>query len=72
VSAQIIDALRKRADVLDADAGVLRQDREVAWKYIRTVGEQDTVTPSLLRFLAAQFRAVADVAEGREPGDGHG
>lgn len=64
MSAQIITALRKRVDVLEEDADLLRSDREVAWKYIRTVGAEAQITPTLLRFVAAEFRKLADEAEG--------
>jgi hypothetical protein len=61
MSAQIITALRKRADVLEAHAttGIPPQ--------LATISEAMTVTPGLLTFLAAEFRAVADEAEGRMP-----
>jgi hypothetical protein len=39
VSAQIIDALRKRAEVLEADAKVFRTDREMAFRYAPTIGD---------------------------------
>lgn len=70
MSAQIIGALRKRADALEADAGAFRRDdHEVARKYVTDPSgiPSITVTPALLLFLADQLRAVADEAEGREP-----
>jgi hypothetical protein len=59
VSAQIITALRKRADVLEAHAatGIPPQ--------LATISEAMTVTPGLMSFLAAEFRKLADEAEGR-------
>ena len=59
MSAQIITALRTRADVLSAHAatGIPPQ--------LATVSEAMTVTPGLLSFLAAEFRALADEAEGK-------
>jgi hypothetical protein len=69
VSAQVIAALRKRADVLEEDAALFHHDRDVAWKYVQTVGGASMVTPNLLKFVAAQFRALADEAEGCEPQD---
>lgn len=72
MSAQVISALRRRADVLTEDAGLFHRDREVAWKYAQTVPAAMQITPALLLFVAAQFRALADEAEGLEPGAGHG
>jgi hypothetical protein len=65
VSAQIIAALRRRADLLEDDAKVFRADHEVALGYAPTVGDAAVVNPGLLRFLASQFLALADEAEGR-------
>jgi hypothetical protein len=59
VSAQIIAALRKRADVLTAEADEIDAPDGSA-----------RMPAAFLRFLAAEFRAVADEAEGREPPDG--
>lgn len=61
MSAQVIAALRKRAATLEAHAasGIPPQ--------LATVSEATTVTPGLLSFLAREFRAVADEAEGRAP-----
>jgi hypothetical protein len=62
VSAQIIDALRKRADEL--------VDRSTAavWQ-----GENQPEGAHLInRILAREFRKLADEAEGRERGGGHG
>lgn len=67
MSAQVIVALRKRADALEADAKIFRADREVAFRYAPTVGDAAVVNPALLRFVAAQLRAVANEAEGRDP-----
>jgi hypothetical protein len=57
MSAQVIAALRRRANVLETHAvtGIPPQ--------LATISEAMTVTPGLLRFLAAQFRALADEAE---------
>jgi hypothetical protein len=61
MSAQIIAALRRRADVLEAHAttGVP--------PHLATISEAMTVTPGLMSFLAAEFRKLADEAEGRTP-----
>lgn len=67
MSAQVIAALRRRADKLESDAKVFRTDHEAALGYAPTVGDAAVVNPALLRFLAAQLRALADEAEGREP-----
>lgn len=69
MSAQVITALRKRADMLEADAEAFHRDREVARKYVTDPSGMPgtTVTPALLLFLAGQLRAVADEAEGRDP-----
>ena len=58
MSAQVITELRKRADVLAAHAatGIPPQ--------LATISEAMTVTPGLLSFLAGEFRALADEAEG--------
>jgi predicted Ser/Thr protein kinase len=57
VSAQIISALRKRADVLEAHASTGVPPK------LATVSEAMTVTPGLLSFLAGEFRKLADEAE---------
>lgn len=67
MSAQVIAALRRHAAELEEDAKVFRTDREVAFEYAPTVGDAAVVNPALLRFFAAQLRALADEAEGREP-----
>jgi len=58
MSAQLIAALRRRADVLETHAATGIPPR------LTTISEAMTVTPGLLRFLAAQFRELADDAEG--------
>lgn len=63
----MIAALRKRADVLESDAKAFRTDHEVALGYAPTVADATVVNPALLRFVASQFRALADEAEGLEP-----
>jgi hypothetical protein len=72
MSAQVIAALRRRADTLEADAKVFRADREVAFRYAPTVGDAAAVNPGLLRFVAAEFRKLADEAEGYELQAGSG
>lgn len=67
MSAQIIDALRSRAEVLETDAALYGHDPAVAVRYADSVAMAMTVTPSLLRFVATEFRKLADEAEG---GDG--
>jgi hypothetical protein len=58
MSAQIITALRKRADALDAEAA------DPATPH--TIDEHGTAKdPASLRWLAAEFRALADAAEAR-------
>jgi hypothetical protein len=58
VSAQIINALRDRAEVLDAEAA------NPATPY--TIDEHGVAKdPWALRWLAAEFRALADAAESR-------
>lgn len=59
MSAQIIAALRKRADILDNAA---RSDG----------GPPGTVPAATLTMLAHEFRMLAHEAEGYQPGDGHG
>jgi hypothetical protein len=57
VSAQVIAALRKRADMLEGEAA------NPALAY--TIDEHGTAKdPWALRWLAAEFRALADEAEG--------
>lgn len=58
MSAQVIAALRRRADVLEAHAATGIPPR------LSTISEAMTVTPGLLSFLATEFRALADEAEG--------
>jgi hypothetical protein len=60
VSAQIITALRKRADALDEEA-------DQAQKYGDPPPDDRGEYRSLpaLRFLASEFRSVADQAEAR-------
>jgi hypothetical protein len=58
VSAQIITALRSRAKVLDAEAA------SPALAY--TIDEHGVAKdPASLRWLAEEFRALADAAESR-------
>jgi hypothetical protein len=59
VSAQIITALRKRAEALDAEADDL--DGQRIDHVIGIPGR----TAKLLRFTATEFRALADQAEAR-------
>jgi hypothetical protein len=58
VSAQIITALRKRADALEAEAGQMQEAE--ASDQAGADGSQ-----ILLKFLAEEFRALADQAEAR-------
>lgn len=59
MSAQVIDALRRRADTLEADADSQTGMR----RHVAFIPEAMVVTPGLLRWLAAEFRALADEAE---------
>lgn len=59
MSAQVIAALRKRADILDKAAG-------------SDDGPPGTVPAATLTMLAHEFRMLADEAEGYEPGHGYG
>jgi hypothetical protein len=59
VSAQIITALRRRADALDAEARRLTEMR-AAQPGLRT-----TEDPAALFRFAREFRALADEAESR-------
>lgn len=60
MSAQVIAALRKRAAMLEDEAA------NPALAY--TIDEHGVAKdPASLRWLAAEFRALADVAEGRAP-----
>ena len=60
MSAQIITALRRRADALEGEAANPATPH--------TIDEHGYAKdPSSLRWLAAEFRALADEAEGREP-----
>jgi hypothetical protein len=62
MSAQIIGALRKRAAALKEEAHALLLGRQVP------PGPQGRARlPEHLLFLADEFRALADEAEGREP-----
>lgn len=60
MSAQVINALRKRADTLEAE---YRAAMENLMRN-RVPGQSVDNTK---HWLAAEFRALADVAEGREP-----
>jgi hypothetical protein len=63
VSAQVIAALRRRANKLEGEAA------NPALAY--TIDEHGTAKdPWALRWLAAEFRALADEAEGRAPHTG--
>lgn len=64
MSAQIIGALRRRAEVLETDAALYGRDPAIAVRYADSVAMAMTVTPSLLLFVAAEFRKLADEAEG--------
>lgn len=64
MSAQVIAALRSRAEVLETDASLYGHDPAIALRYADSVAMALTVTPSLLRFVAAEFRRLADEAEG--------
>lgn len=57
MSAQIINALRGRAEVLDAKAA----------EKARAANAAAPVLELIYREFAAEFRALADEAEGREP-----
>jgi len=58
MSAQVITALRKRADALDAEAANPATPH--------TINEHGYAKdPASLRWLAAEFRALADEAEGK-------
>jgi hypothetical protein len=59
VSAQIITALRIRAEFLDGEAD--RYDATGAFTRTASTANGSAV----LRLLAAEFRAVADAAEGK-------
>ena len=60
MSAQVIAALRSRAGKLDAEAA----NPALAW----TIDEHGVAKdPASLRWLASEFRALADEAEGRAP-----
>lgn len=62
MSAQIIAALRKRADELDADAATsLKAYEDVP---VRSPADVPAL-PGAMRWLAREFRALADEAEGR-------
>lgn len=58
MSAQVIAALRRRADVLEAHASTGIPPK------LATISEAMTVTPGLMSWLASEFRALADDAEG--------
>jgi hypothetical protein len=60
MSARVIAALRRRADVLETDADT----RAGLSRHITTISAAMTVSPGLLQFLAAEFRELADEAEG--------
>jgi hypothetical protein len=61
MSAQIIAALCRRAEVLETDAALYGHDPAVAVRYADSVAM--TVTPSLIRFAAAEFRKLAETIE---------
>lgn len=66
MSAQVIAALRRRADALEAATPKVPvpvyDDRAMPSPYAFVAHE-------VSRALAREFRALADEAEGREPGD---
>ena len=70
MSAQIIAALRRRADALDNGAQEI--DNWVAVQAAQGIALGTTRDPETLRFLAEQFRKLANDAEGRKPEDDHG
>ncbi len=61
VSAQIITALRNRADALDAEAEAA--DKAGQPMLMRGPDYLYSRDPATLRFMAAEFRALADEAE---------
>ena len=69
MSAQMIAALRRRANELEASVPKVPvpvyDDRAMPSPYAHVMHE-------VSRVLARELRAVADEAEGREPGGGHG
>lgn len=65
MSAQVIAALRRRADVLENGAREI--EGRVAAQSAQGLAVGTTRDPGMLRFLAEQFRKLAADAEGREP-----
>lgn len=65
MSAQLIAALRRRADALDLGAKEI--EGLVAAVAAQGGSLGTTRDPETLRFLAEQFRKLANDAEGREP-----
>ena len=67
MSAQVIAALRRRAEVLETDAALFGHDPAIATKYADSVAMALALSPSLLRIIAAEFRKLADEAERGTP-----
>lgn len=65
MSAQIITALRKRAAEMAEEAQALNDDPDAPAHLVLH-------RMPVLAIMADEFRALADEAEGREPGGGHG
>lgn len=65
MSAQVIDALRRRADALENGAREI--EGWIAAQSAQGLTAGTTRDPEMLRFLAEQFRKLATDAEGREP-----
>jgi hypothetical protein len=63
VSAQIITALRKRADALDAEAEIT--DKSGQPMLMRGPDYLYSRDPATLRFMATEFRLLANEAEGK-------
>jgi hypothetical protein len=57
MSAQVVTALRLRAEFLDGEAD--RYEASTAF------APPESRPPAVLRLIAAEFRALADAAEGR-------
>jgi hypothetical protein len=77
MSAQVIDALRKRADALEKGARDIGAQK-AAGNEITSHDPRDEYGPysgvhvAIMLFTAREFRKLADESEGREPGGGHG
>lgn len=68
MSAQITAALHSRADALETGAQEI--ENWVAFQAAQGIPAGSTRDPDMLRFLAQQFRLLANVAEGPEPQTG--